>query len=164
MAFIRSMAFALAAVVASATVAQAAQSTIGATELADYRLTARTLDRFTRASGLLMAITRTDPRYKLAPLFTREVIVSGDAVVMARGLVARLENDPALVSALEATGLAPREYATFAVALFGARLAQGFVKAGVIKVRAGVPADNVDFVAQHEAEVTTVLAEIGITD
>jgi hypothetical protein len=84
---------------------------------------------------------------------------------MAQGLTARLENHPGLTAALEAAKITPREYSKFAIALVGAHLAQGFVKAGVLqKVPPGAPTINVAFVNAHEAEVTAVLEQLGVRD
>ena len=145
--------------------AVAAQAPIDVKELAEYRLTGPVLEQFVEASGLIMTVTRQNARFTYAPLFTKEVALSGDAPVVAAGLVARLENDPALVAALTTAKLTPREYATFALALFAARLAHGFVEAGVLRsVPSGAPADNVQFVGAHQAEITAVLYTIGVRD
>jgi hypothetical protein len=143
----------------------AAQAPIDVKELAEYRLTGPVLTQFAEASGLIMTVTRRDARFTYAPLFTKEVALSGDAPTMATGLVARLENDLALVEALKAAKLTPREYATFALALFAARVAHGFVESGVLRrVPAGAPADNVEFVGAHQAEITAVLDTLGVRD
>lgn len=159
MSFISGALVALSVLTASA---PAAQGRPGARELAEYRLTAARLDRFERASGLIMALTRDDPRFVYAPLFTKEVALSGDAPEMATALAARLENDPGLAAALGTAKLTPREYATFALALVAAHLAHGFVNAGVLRVPPGVPTDNVRFVEEHRAQITAVLEQIGV--
>ena len=52
-----------------------------------------------------------------------------------------------------------------AVAPFAARLARGFVTAGVLRrVPPGVAADNVAFVAAHDAEISGVLQALGLED
>ncbi len=66
---------------------------------------------------------------------------------------------------MQTAKLTPREYAKFAIVLLAAHLAHGFVKAGVLqRVPAGAPTNNVEFVKAHEAEVTAVLAELGVRD
>jgi len=142
-----------------------AQTPIDAYELADYRLTMDVFERFVQASTRIIEITRTDPVFTFAPLFTKSVALSGDAVVAASGLSARLENHVGLSAALEATKLTPREYAKFAISLVGAHLAYNFMKAGVLqRVPAGAPTINVEFVKGHEAEVTSTLESLGIRD
>lgn len=141
----------------------AAQNAITTRELAAYRLAGPAFRQFEQASQTIGAVTAGDSKFRFAPLFTREVAVSGDAPVVAAELIARLENNPPLTDALRAANLTAREYALFALALLGARMAHGFVEAGVLRrVPPGVAADNVAFVAEHEAEITAVLRALGI--
>jgi hypothetical protein len=142
-----------------------AQAPINVYDLADYRLSPETFQQFVQASRLIGEITRRDTAFTYAPLFTKEVALSGDAPAMAAGLVARLDNHPGLITALQAAKLTSREYTKFAIALLAAHMAHGFVKAGVLqRVPAGAPTHNVDFVEAHESEVTAVLAELGVRD
>ena len=141
----------------------AAQSAITARDIGTYRLTAPVFRQFQQASGLIGVVTASDARFRFAPLFTREVAVSGDAPGAVADLVARIENDPPLASAVGAAALTAREYSVFALALFGARLAHGFVEAGVLRrVPAGAATENVAFVAEHQEEITAVLKTLGI--
>ena len=148
------------------------QATLGAQQapfsvydLADYRLTPEVFQQFVQASARIADITQHDPAFKYAALFTKDVALSGDAPAMAQGLAARLENHAGLAAAVADAKMTPREYAKFAISLFAAHLAHGFVKAGVLqRVPEGAPAINVDFVKAHEAEVTAVLAQVGIRD
>jgi hypothetical protein len=134
-------------------------------ELAGYRLTARVFERFETASRLIADATRREPRFASDPLFTREIVLAGEAPEMAALLETRLRSDPALAGALRSAKLAAREYTTFAIALFGARLAHGFVQSGALRrVPPGVTADNVAFVEVHEAEIGTVLRDLGLVD
>jgi hypothetical protein len=142
-----------------------AQTPIDAYELSDYRLTMDVFERFMQASTRVVDITRTDPVFTFAPLFTKSVALSGDAVIAASGLAARLENHAGLSAVLDAAKLTPREYAKFAISLVGAHLAYNFMKAGVLqRVPAGAPTINVEFVKAHEAEVTSTLELLGIHD
>jgi hypothetical protein len=141
------------------------QAAIDVYDLADYRLTPEIFDQFVEASRLIGEITRRDTAFTYAPLFTKEVALSGDAPAMAAGLVARLENHAGLTTALNTARLTSREYSKFAIALLAAHMAHGFVKAGVLqRVPAGAPTHNVDFVNSHETEVTAVLADLGVRD
>jgi hypothetical protein len=125
----------------------------------------RVFERFVQASGRIADITEHDLAFRYAPLFTKDVALSGDAPAMAQGLAARLENHAGLAAAVADAKMTPREYAKFAIALFAAHLAHGFVKAGVLqRVPDGAPTINVDFVKAHDAEVTAVLAQLGIRD
>jgi hypothetical protein len=157
--------FVVCAVAVITVVQMSAQTPIDEYELADYRLTADVFERFVQASTRVGEIARTDPMFTFAPLFTKTVIVSGDAVIAASGLVARLENHVGLSAALEAAKLTPREYAKFTISLVGAHLAYNFLKTGALKrVPAGAPTINVEFVKAHETAVTAALESLGIRD
>ena len=132
-------------------------------ELADYRLTPEVFERFTQATGSIADITQNDSSFTFAPLFTRDVVLSGDAVAEAAGLVARLSNHTGLSAALAAAQITPREYTKFAITLIAAHLAHGFLTSGVLpRVPAGAPTMNVEFVKSHESDVSATLARLGI--
>ena len=140
-----------------------AQSPFDVKELAAYRLTAPVFKRFEKASGLISDVVRRDSDLSDSPLFTKEITVSGDAAAMAAELEARLTNHPALSQALHSAQITAREFTRFALALTAARLAHGFVKAGVMRsVPAGVAADNVAFVEAHHDEIVAVLKSLGV--
>src|SRR5262245_33700392 len=109
-----------------------AQAPIDVYELADYRLTPEVFGRFVQASNRIAEITRDDSSFLYAPLFTKELALSGDAVSEVAGLMARLQNHAALAAALDTAKLTPREYAKFALTLIVAHLAQGFLASGVL--------------------------------
>lgn len=143
----------------------AAQTAIDVYELADYRLTADVFERFVQASSRIAEITGADSSFTYAPLFTKELALSGDAVAEAASLVARLEHHTGLAGALDAAKLTPREYAKFAITLIVAHLAHGFLTSGVLpRVPSGAPANNVEFVKAHESDVAAALATLGIRD
>jgi len=140
-----------------------AQTEFGVTEIADYRLDAVAFARFTRASHLIAAAIKADPRFDRDPLFTKEILLSDDVLAAAMALEARLRNEPALAGAFFAADLTPHEYTKFVLALAAARLAHGFVKSGVLRrVPEGVHADNVNFVDAHLAEIAAAMKEIGV--
>ena len=142
-----------------------AQSPIDVYELVDYRLTTEVFERFVQANGRIVDITQHDSSFTYAPLFTKDVALSGDAVAEAAGLVARLANHAGLAAALEAAKITPREYSKFAITLIAAHLAYRFLNAGVLpRVPSGAPAINVEFVKTHESDVTAALAYLGIRD
>jgi hypothetical protein len=134
-------------------------------ELADYQLTLPVFSRFVKASRLIAAITRSDAAFADSPLFTRDVLVLGDAAIVAKELASRLQDHPRLAAALRQAKMTAREYTKFAVALFAARLAHGFVAAGVLrKVPSGVATANVAFVTRHQDAVASVLQDLGVED
>ena len=157
--------WALSPAAAQAPISAAEQAPMNVYDLADYRLTSEVFEQFVQASDRIAEITRQDSAFTYAPLFTKDVALDGDAVVMASGLIARLENHTGLAAALQTAKITPREYSKFALGLVAAHLAHSFMKAGVIqRVPAGAPTNNVEFVKTHEAEVTAVLAQLGIRD
>ena len=142
---------------------RAAQREFDAKELADFRLSAPVFKRFAHATRLLAAAMAREPRFANEPLITRDISVSGDAAEMATALHKRLDAEPALAGALFAADISAREYAAFAIALFGARLAHGFVKSGAMRrVPAGIAAENVAFVEAHQAEISVLLKQLGL--
>jgi len=155
----------IAAIAGTVTVAGKAQAPIDISELADYQLTAEVFERFVLATRGVAAIARDDPAFIYAPLFTKDVALSGDVLAAATALVARVENHPGLAAALDASNITPREYSKFAITLIAAHLVEGFVKAGVMRrVPPGAPSINVEFAKTHEADVVATLASLGILD
>ena len=62
-----------------------AQAPIDVYDLADYRLTPEVFKQFVEASHAIGEITRRDSAFTYAPLFTKEVALSGDAPAVAAG-------------------------------------------------------------------------------
>jgi len=142
----------------------AAQEPLGPRELAAYRLTDPVFQRFQDASQRIAAVTSAEPRFRYAPLLTREIVQSDDAAAAAAQLMTRLDNEPAFAEALQAAGLTSREFTMFALTLVGARLAHGFIESGALRaVPRGVPTDNVAFVGVHLQEVLDVLRALGVS-
>jgi hypothetical protein len=139
------------------------QAALTIDDLAAYRLTDAVLRQFVHASGLIVTAMIEEPRLGADPLFTRDVTVLDDAVAAAAAIEARVKLEPRYTAALRLAGLSAREYTTFALALFGARLAHGFVEAGLLRdVPPGTAADNVAFVDRHEVEIGKVLKALGL--
>lgn len=154
--------FALILVVQAATIT-ASHQPISTKELAEYRLSMPVFEKFVQASRLIATAARDDAKLADNPLFTREVSVLGDAPVVAAALEARLQSEPALAAALQASNISAHEYTKFALSLFGARLAHGFVKSGALRViPPGVATDNVAFVDAHTAAVSAGLQTLGV--
>jgi hypothetical protein len=139
------------------------QPAFDAAELANYRLTRPVFTRFAHATRLLATRMSGDIGYQQNPLFSKDVSVTGDAAEMATALWHRLDTDPKLADALFAADISAHEYATFALALVAARLAHGFVEAGVLRrVPTGVAADNVAFIRDNLADVRRALTQLGL--
>jgi hypothetical protein len=156
---------AAAVLIATIVTPAAAQAPIDVYELADYRLTTEVFERFVQASRRVGDITREDSAFAFAPLFTKDLLLSGDAVAGVNGLVARLQNHAGLSTALEAAKITPREYAKFSLTMVVAHLAHGFLKSGVLtQVAPGAATANVAFVKAHETDVNAVLEHLGIHD
>jgi hypothetical protein len=142
---------------------RAAQQPFDQHELAAYRLSEPVYYRFAHATRLIVEASRKDPRLAQAPLFTKQVMVSGDVMEGAATLQTRLEQEPAFRTALFAAEIDAREYTMFALALFAARLAHGFVKAGLIHVMPDtVAGENVAFVDAHQLEIGALFRELGV--
>ena len=78
---------------------------------------------------------------------------------------ANIAKQPLLAGALQGAALAPREYATFMLALVQASLVHGLQKSGMAKeipadVKKQLNVENVKFVAAHEAEIGRMMAEL----
>jgi hypothetical protein len=156
------LAYALAAPAAAG---QPASAVYTVKEIATYHLAAPVFERFDRASRLIASATRADPRLAENPPFTRDVSVLDDVVVAAAALDARLSSEPAFASALHTAKITSREYTTFALALFAARLAHGFVKSGAMRfVPDGIAKENVAFIQSHEPAIAAVLQALGVED
>ena len=142
-----------------------AQSPLTARQLSEYPLTPAAFKKFAHATRLMIAATRDEPRFVDRPLFSKAIFVSGDAPEMAAALQQRLDSDPLLATALFAADMSARDYTKFALALVAARLAQGFVKSGVMRgVPAGIAESNVRFIDGHEKDVSSLLKEMGLPD
>lgn len=76
-------------------------------------------------------------------------------------MAAKAEQFPPLAKALRTAGVSGREYATFMMAMIQASFAAGMQKAGMLKqLPAGVSAENVKFVLEHEAELKKMQEEL----
>lgn len=72
---------------------------------------------------------------------------------------------PVLANALKSVGMAPREYAKFALAFFQASMLHGFQQSGMVKqipkeLEAKINMENVKFVAEHQEEIKALTAEL----
>jgi hypothetical protein len=139
------------------------QDSFNIKELAEYRLTTPVFKQFVLASRLIVTAMHEEPRLGNDPLFTRDISVLDDAVTAAGRLEARLKFEPRYTSALRVASVSPHEYSKFALALFAARLAHGFLKSGAMRsVAEGAAAENVAFVTEHEQDVADILRALGV--
>jgi hypothetical protein len=88
-----------------------------------------------------------------------------DGVKTLRDMETNVAREPLLAAALKSAGLAPREYSTFVVALVQASLVHALQSSGTGRglppeLKGRVNADNVAFVAAHQAEIEAVFAEL----
>jgi hypothetical protein len=139
------------------------QDVFNVKELSEYRLSDPVFRQFVHASQLIVTASREDARLASDPLFTRDVSLLDDVVAAAERVDARLKFEPRYSAALRIASISAHEYTKFALALFAARLAHGFLQSGAIRgVMKGVASDNVAFVAAHEAEVVAILESLGV--
>jgi hypothetical protein len=74
---------------------------------------------------------------------------------------AQIKKVPPMMSGLSAAGLTPREYAKFMLSMVQAGMVAGFKKAGMMKeIPKEVPAENVKFMEEHEAELKALQQEM----
>jgi DNA repair exonuclease SbcCD ATPase subunit len=77
---------------------------------------------------------------------------------------AAIKKEPLVLNALNSAGMAPRDYAKFALAFFQAAMLHGMQKSGMIKevpkdLQATVNMDNVKFIEANQAEISALMAE-----
>ena len=80
-------------------------------------------------------------------------------------LEAQIRREPIAADALKSAGMSPREYATFALAFFQAAMIHGMQQSGMIKevpkeLQAQINMNNLKFVAEHQAEIKALMAEL----
>jgi len=77
---------------------------------------------------------------------------------------AAIKSNPRFMAALNAAGLAPREYSKYMLASMMAGMVAGFQKSGMLKELPAnlkeVHPDNVKFIIDHEAELTAMQKEM----
>jgi hypothetical protein len=79
--------------------------------------------------------------------------LGGDTKTLSE-MEARIRKFPPMQQALQREGMSPRDYAKFWIAFMQAGFAHGMQKSGMLKqLPADVNAENVKFVAEHEAEI-----------
>ena len=132
-------------------------------ELANYRLTPAIFQRFQDASNRIERVVADDETLRTSPLFSQEVVQSGDVLEVAPRLAARLREHAGLASALATARITPDDYTRFALALLTARMAYGYVESGVLRsIPPGAPSENVAFVRNRLGEVDAVLLQLGV--
>jgi hypothetical protein len=76
---------------------------------------------------------------------------------------ARIKRYAPMQQALQAEGMAPREYAKFWMTFLQAAFAHGFQKSGMLKqLPADINPENVKFIADHEAEIQAMQKEFDL--
>ena len=85
--------------------------------------------------------------------------LGGDARTLA-DLESRLKRYPPMEQALRREGMAPRDYAKFWITFLQSAFAHAFQKSGMLKkLPADVNPENVQFIADHEAEIEAMQKE-----
>jgi hypothetical protein len=132
-------------------------------ELAEYHLTTADFEQFRDASQRIAVVIAHDGSFQAQPLFSEEIVQSGDVTEASAALEARLRGHTGLAEALKAANMSARGYTKCALTLVAARLALGFLDSGVLKtVPRGAAADNVAFVRKHRTVVDDLLKELAI--
>lgn len=77
---------------------------------------------------------------------------------------AAIRREPLIANALESAGMAPRDYAKFALAFFQAAMIHGMQKSGMVKelpkeLQAQVNIENIKFVEEHQAKIQALIKE-----
>jgi hypothetical protein len=155
-------------------------------ELEQYRLTIETLRKVDLASQAIAKSMETDPLIKkwqdakreaealekkeeLTPADERrleqlQVVIEskpyetdGRTETLSE-MAAAFAKIPPIASALQANGMTPREFAKFIMAMGTSAMVRAFQKAGVTNqpLPPGVNAENVKFVADHEADIQRI--------
>jgi hypothetical protein len=80
-------------------------------------------------------------------------------------MAASMQKEPIVANALKSAGLGAREFATFMLAFFQASMIHGMQKGGMVKeipkeLANTVNLENIKFVSEHEAEISTLMKEM----
>lgn len=165
-----------------------AQNDADMAELAAYRLNTATLQKVTVALQNFQKALEADPKYKSYMAAQKELealrakdepteaddrriealeqeiektsreMDGGDAQTLGdmERAIARM---PYMPDALAKSGLTPREYAKFSLAMLQAGMAAGMKKAGMMReLPPGVAMENVQFMIDHEKEIAALTA------
>lgn len=120
----------------------------GSDPTAGYTLTMDKVDRFFAAVREFAALEKADPAMEDATTMNAS---QEDGLQFA----ARLESNPTVAAALDRAGISARDYALTSELLIAALMAQGMVESGALdKVPEGLNPQAVEFVKQHQAELT----------
>jgi hypothetical protein len=139
-----------------------------AKELAAYHLTMDGVNKIDRVTRTMIVEMKKDPKdeptdaerkqieeleAKRSQLGDLDPSLLNDAKSLSE-MEAAIGKFPPLAAALRQEGMAPREYATFMMAMVQAVLAAGMQKAGLVKaLPEGINGENVKFVLDHQAEL-----------
>lgn len=120
----------------------------GSDPTAGYTLTMDKVDRYFEAVRAFAALAKADPAMEDATTMNAS---QEDGLQFA----ARLEGNPTVAAALDKAGISARDYALTNELLIAALMAQGMVESGALdKIPDGLNPQAVEFVKQHQAELT----------
>jgi hypothetical protein len=160
------------AIVFAARATQNAQIDADMREIQEYRLSMAKVQQMNDAYLAFFKSLQSDPKFlalqkareELRALENKanltEAVVSPETSSDQQSLAdmtRRIESQPRFAEAVKQAGLTPREFAKIQVSLMQAMFAHGFKKAGAVKeLPKEVPAENVKFVEEHEAQLTAM--------
>ena len=153
-----------AAVIAAVIAAMCSAVSLGAQDvdtrtLQQFRLTTDGLHKMEAVAQALSHTLATDPSARKA-LEDAEDANSDDATLS--DMTATLAKIPPVAAAIKTGGMTPREFATFELSMLQASMAAAMIKAGgtANNLPVEVPAENVKFVQDHEAEITRLAQQL----
>ena len=128
-----------------------------AKEISAYKLTAAGLARYTQASHKLADLARS------SGAACDDDDGDEDAQTIDQA-VAKLNATPGAAAALKASGMTPREFIVFSMAVFQAGMTSWALTQPGGKLPPGMSMDNVNFYRKHEAELATLGKEPAACD
>jgi hypothetical protein len=128
-------------------------------EMDNFRLTKAKMDKWISAQWGIVKLAQAHPELATEIRARDDDDASDDPTLDE--LAAQIEKVPEVRKALQRAGLTAREYALTTFAVFEASFAYAAKKEGLIKeIPAEVPAAHVTLVAQYEAEMIRLQAEM----
>jgi hypothetical protein len=129
-------------------------------EINAYKLTEAGLTHYAQAARNIAQLASQSP---VACADDQDDADSGDGKSIGQ-MVASLDADTKVRSAIQSTGMSTREYVVFGMAVFQAGLAAWALDQPGGKLPAGVAMDNVTFYRKHEAALRTLGEETKSAD
>ena len=127
--------------------------------LQQFRLTTDGLHRMESVAQALSHTLATDPSARKALEDAEDA--SSDTATLS-DMAATLAKIPPVAAAIKTGGMTPGEFATFEMSMLQASMAVAMIKAGGVanSLPVEVPAENVKFVQDHQAEITRLAQQL----